>query len=92
MVVQPAPTTSNVSDRLIAALFAVLAAAASAGGAERPVAWVELGADGALSVRAAAPPGTACPQVSADGVAVASIPRGAPDGAFPLQILSLIHI
>lgn len=60
--------------------------AASAFAAELPAPWVELGADGALSVRAATPPGSACPTVSADGAAVAAVPRGAPDGAFPVQI------
>ncbi len=86
MVVQSAPRVPQISDRLIAAVFAVLASASSAFAAELPAPWVELGADGALSVRAAAPPGTACPTLSADGTAVASTARGAPGGAFPLQI------
>jgi hypothetical protein len=67
-------------------VLALCFAAASAGAAELPAPWVELGADGAISVRAAVAPGSACPLVSADGGAVASMPRGAPDGAFPVQI------
>src|SRR5579864_6738615 len=54
--------------------------------AEPRAPWVEFGADGALSVRAVVAPGAACPAVSADGAAVAMLPRGAPDGAFPVQI------
>jgi hypothetical protein len=54
--------------------------------AELPAPWVEFGADGALSVRAGVAPGDACPAVSVDGAAVATIPRGAPDGGFPVQI------
>jgi hypothetical protein len=56
------------------------------GAAELPAPWVELGADGTLSVRAAVAPGDACPPVSADGAAVTALPRGAPDTAFPMQI------
>ena len=85
-MVQPAAIVPNVSDRLIAALFAVLAAAASAFAAELPAPWVEFGADGALSVRAVVAPGNSCPPVSADGAAVTALPRGAPDAAFPVQI------
>jgi hypothetical protein len=86
MVLPAAYAVSGSRARLIAALFAVLAAASAADAADLPAPWVELGADGGLSVRTAAPPGAACPKVSADGTAVASAPRGAPDGAFPLQI------
>ena len=87
MVVPPAHAVSGARTYLIAALFAVLATASPpVWAAELPAPWVELGADGALSVRAAVAPGSACPTVSADGAAVASLPRGAPDGAFPLQI------
>jgi len=86
VVVQSAPRVPKVSGRLIAALFAPCLAASSAFAAELPAPWVELGADGTLSVRAAAAPGAACPKVSADDTAVASGPRDAPDGAFPLQI------
>jgi len=54
--------------------------------AEWPGPWVELGADGALSVRTIVAPGAACPAVSADGAGVATVQRGAPDGKFPLQL------
>ena len=63
-----------------------LGAAASASATERPPAWVELGADGALSVRAVVAPGIACPPAMADGVAVAAVSRGEPDNAFPVEV------
>jgi Calcineurin-like phosphoesterase len=72
--------------RIFLWISALCLAAASAWAAERPPAWVELGADGALSVRAVVARGRACPPVTADGVAVASRVRGAPDGAFPVQV------
>src|SRR5260221_7113724 len=67
-------------------ILVLCVAAASAAAAELPAPWVELGADGALSVRAPVAPGSACPAVTADGAAVAALPRGAPDSAFPVQI------
>jgi Calcineurin-like phosphoesterase len=70
-------------------MISVLCLAASfASAAERPQApaWVELGADGALSVRAVVARGRPCAPVTADGVAVAAHARGAPDGAFPMQV------
>jgi hypothetical protein len=48
--------------------------------------WVQFAADGSLSVRAVMAPGMACPVVTADGAAVASRPRNAPDQAFPVQV------
>ena len=71
--------------RLITALLAVFAAS-RVWAADLPASWVELGADGSLSVRAIVAPGNACPPVTADGVAVMALPRGAPDDAFPVQI------
>jgi hypothetical protein len=82
---QRAQVVSGKRGRLIAGLFTFFAASA-AWATELPAPWVELGADGTLSVRAAAPPGGACPPVSADGAAVAAVPRAAPDGAFPIQV------
>jgi len=67
-------------------ISALCVAASVATAAELPAPWVELGADGVLSVRAVVAPGNPCPPVSADGAAVASLPRGAPDAAFPVQI------
>jgi hypothetical protein len=64
----------------------VLLAASSAAAAELPAPYVELGGDGALSVRALVAPGDACPPVTADGAAVTALPRGAPDGAFPVRV------
>ena len=61
-----------------------LASAATA--ADRPTAWVEFGADGALSVRAVVAANAACPPVTADGAAVRTEARGAPDAAFPVQV------
>jgi calcineurin-like phosphoesterase family protein len=71
--------------RPIAAFLAVLATS-SGWAAELPAPWVELGADGALSIRAVVAPGNACPPVTADGAAVTMLPRGAPDGAFAVQV------
>ena len=69
---------------LLLLLWLVPASSLAAAEPVRP--WVELGADGALSVRAAVAPGAACPVVTADGAAVASRPRNAADGAFPVQL------
>jgi calcineurin-like phosphoesterase family protein len=85
VVLQSARVVSGTRERLIAALFAVLAVSA-AGAAELPAPWVELRADGALSVRAAVAPGSACPTISADGAPVAATLRGAPDSAFPIEV------
>src|SRR5207237_9865464 len=71
--------------RALLALF-LGGSAMTAVAADLPAPWVELGADGALSVRAIVAPGAACPPVSADGAAVATAQRGAPDGKFPLQL------
>jgi hypothetical protein len=73
-----------VIDKLFIFLLCLAASAASA--AELPAPWVELGADGTLSVRVAVTPGDACPQVSADGATVTALSRGAPDADFPVQI------
>jgi hypothetical protein len=64
----------------------LLAGTTAAAAAEWPAPWVELGADGGLSVRTIVAPGAACPPVSADGAAVATVPRGAPDANFPIQL------
>jgi hypothetical protein len=48
--------------------------------------WVQLAADGQLSVRTAIAAGAACPTVVADGASVALTPRGAPDDPFPVQV------
>jgi calcineurin-like phosphoesterase family protein len=68
-----------------ASLIAALTVGA-AQAAELPRPWVELSADGALSVRAVVPPGASCPQVSVDGKVVPAAPRGAPDADFPAQV------
>ncbi len=67
-------------------ISALCLAASAAAAADLPAPWVQLLADGALSVRAVVAPGTACPPVTADGAAITALPRGAPDGAFPVQI------
>src|SRR5437588_12869444 len=73
-------------NRLAAGLAALFFAASPCVAAEWPAPWVELAADGTLSVRTTVAPGAACPAVSADGAAVATALRGAPDGKFPLQL------
>src|SRR6266542_2939693 len=73
-------------NRLAAGLVVLFFAATPCVAAEWPAPWVELGADGAVSVRAIVAPGAACPAVSADGAAVAAAQRGAPDGKFLLRL------
>src|SRR5205807_5229722 len=58
----------------------------SAAAADLPKPWVELAADGRLSVRAVIGPGVACPAMTADGAIAASSVRAAPDNAFPVQV------
>ena len=74
--------------RIFVFVFAVcgLLAAWPTRAAERPASWVELSADGRLSLRAIAAVGAACPSVTADGVTLPSQPRAAPDNAFPVQV------
>jgi len=67
-------------------ILALCFAASPVWAAELPAPWVELGADGLLSVRAVVAPGDACPAVTADGATVAALPRGEPDGAFPVKV------
>jgi hypothetical protein len=71
--------------RLLVALAASLIAG-SAAAVELPAPWVELAANGELSVRAVVAPGAPCPPVSADGVMLAASRRGMPDGKFPIEI------
>ena len=80
---QPPRANPEARKYVIAALLILVASSAFAAD---PAPWVELGADGTLAVRAAVAPGSACPQVAADGAVVASLPRGAPDAAFSVQI------
>ena len=70
---------------LASAVFtAVLGGVALA--ADLPDAWTELGADGALSVRAIVPAGAPCPMVDAAGSGQAVASRGEPDSAFPISV------
>ena len=64
------------------ALLASVGAAAAAD----PVSWVELAANGELSIRSVVAPNSPCPQVIADGVAVPSVQRAPPNDAFPVTI------
>ena len=64
----------------------VLVAGFSGAAPAGPPAWVELAADGTLSVRSVVAPGTACPRVTADGAPVAAQPRGAADAMFPIHV------
>jgi hypothetical protein len=57
-----------------------------ASAADLPARWVELAADGALSVRAVVAQGAACPSVSADSAALATQSRGKPDGNFSVEV------
>lgn len=51
-----------------------------------PGPWVELGADGSLSVRQIVGTGAACPSVEADGKSIAMAKRGTPNDAFPAEV------
>ena len=75
----------SVIRSLAAGLFAALLPCAVVS-AESSNAWVELGADGGLSVRAVIAPGAACPQVAADGAVLPSIVRARPDANFAMQV------
>ena len=72
--------------RLLAAFAALLIAGSAAAAAELPVPWVELAANGELSIRAVVAPGAPCPPVSADGAALAAGRRGVPDSKFPVEV------
>ena len=65
-------------------IWLLFLAFASTGAAAQP--WVELAADGTLSVRAVMAPGAVCPAVTVDGATVPMAPRGAPDAAFPVLV------
>src|SRR5437762_12243254 len=56
-----------------------------AGAAEPTPFWVELAANGGLSVRAVVA-GAPCPAGSADGAGLPIQRRGAPDGNFPIEV------
>jgi len=74
------------------ALMAALLAASPRAAAAPPTQalagpWVELAADGSLSVRVVVGSAvTACPEVVADGNTVQARQRGAADGAFPITV------
>jgi len=73
--------------RLFVALAALLiAVSTAAAAADLPAPWVELAANGELSVRAVVAPGSTCPSISADGVTLVVNRRGAPDINFPIEI------
>ncbi|MBV8493057.1 MAG: metallophosphoesterase [Alphaproteobacteria bacterium] len=69
---------------LLAMLLAVSINAAVA--ADWPAPWVELAADGGLSLRAVAAQGAACPSFTVGGARLAGTRRGAPDGNFPIEV------
>ena len=69
---------------LLAVLFAAGINAAAA--ADLPKPWVEIAANGELSIRAVVAPGAACPSVDADGAILVAGRRGAPDRDFPIEV------
>jgi hypothetical protein len=75
-----------MSRKLLFLALCLTANAVSAAAAELPAPWVELAANGELSVRAVVAPDTPCPSVSADGVTLVAGRRGAPDANFPIQV------
>ena len=90
-------TLRLLAPMVFGALMAIVVAAAGTASAQ-PVAqpatgralagpWVELGADGKLSVRVVVGSGVAsCPPVVADGISVAGRQRGAADGPFAITV------
>src|SRR5438067_515924 len=68
-----------------AALIGLLIAG-SAAAADLSVPWVELAANGELSVRTVVTPDAACPSISADGATRAANRRGMPDSRFPVEV------
>src|ERR1051325_7042055 len=77
---------SVVRRRLAAILLGLSVGAAPVMAADLPAPWVELAADGALSIRAVVAPGAPCPPVSADGAALVAVKRSAPDNNFPIEV------
>jgi len=77
---------SVVRRRLAAILLGLSVGAAPVKEADLPAPWVELAADGALSIRAVVAPGAPCPPVSADGAALVAVKRSAPDNNFPIEV------
>src|ERR1041384_1304166 len=77
---------SVVRRRLAAILLGLSVGAAPVIAAGLPAPWVELAADGALSIRAVVAPGAPCPPVSADGAALVAVKRSAPDNNFPIEV------
>lgn len=72
--------------RSAALALSVSAGIGSAVAAEPAASWVELAADGTLSVRAVVAPGVACPTIAADGAALAAVVRAAPNEPFPVKV------
>ena len=72
--------------RTFLSLALYLAAMSMALAADLPAPWVELAADGGLSLRAVVAPGAACPSFTADGARLTVTHRGAPDGNFPVEV------
>jgi hypothetical protein len=75
-----------MSRKLLFLVVCLTANAVSAAAAELPAPWVELAANGELSVRAVVAPDTACLSVSADGVTLVAGRRGASDANFPIEV------
>jgi hypothetical protein len=72
--------TLLLSALLFAAGMSVVAAA------DPPAPWVELAANGELSVRTVVAPGAECPSLSADGVTLAANRRGSSGANFPSDV------
>ena len=75
-------------------IFGLIAALSASSGAQAATPmqaiagpWVELGADGSLTVRVVVGSGvTACPEVIADGATIEAKQRGVADGDFPITV------
>ena len=77
---------SGLRRRLAAILLGLSVGAAPVMAADLPTSWVELAADGAVSVRTVVASGASCPSVSADGAVLAMQRRGRPDANFPVEV------
>src|SRR5437763_8287828 len=77
---------SGLRRRLAAILLGLSVGATPVMAADLPTSWVELAADGAVSVRTVVASGASCPSVSADGAVLAMQRRGRPDANFPVEV------
>jgi hypothetical protein len=77
---------SRVKRAVAGAILGWALAVAPSFTAELPLSWVELGADGALELRALVAAGAPCPSAAVDGAAAAMTPSAGADPNFPVRV------